>query len=77
MANSECAVQNGGWISYFFNTERGIKQDCCVSPLLFILVVEMMAIEIRNNKNIKGLNLSTNKHYLKPFKYYNMLMTHH
>ena len=57
--NSESSVQNGGWISGFFTTERGIKQGCCASPLLFILVAEVMAIKIKNNINIKGLSYKT------------------
>ena len=57
--NSESCVQNGGWISGFFKTERGIKQGCCASPLLFILVAEVMALKIKNNINIKGLQYST------------------
>ena len=35
--------------------ERGIRQGCPVSALLFILVVEVLAINIRENKNIHGL----------------------
>ena len=68
MANSACAVQNGGWISSFFNIERGFKQGCCVSPLLFISVVEMKAIKIRNNKNINGLYMSNNKSFVETIK---------
>ena len=34
---------------------RGIRQGCPVSALLFILVVEVLAIIIRTNKNIHGL----------------------
>ena len=56
--NSESSVQNGGWISGFFKTERGIKQGCCASPLFFILVAEIIAIKIKNNKNITGLSYS-------------------
>ena len=57
MTNTESSVQNGGWISRFFLTERGIRQGCCVSPLLFVLVVEMLAIKIRGNVRIKGITL--------------------
>ena len=54
MENNVSCVQNGGWLSGFFKIERGIKQGCCVSPLLFLLVAEIMAIKIRNNVNISG-----------------------
>ena len=32
-----------------------MKQGCCVSPLLLVMVVELMAIRIRNNPNIYGI----------------------
>ena len=54
--NTESCVQNGGWLSGFFDVERGIRQGCCVSPILFIIVAEFMSIKIRNNDNINGLN---------------------
>lgn len=55
ITNTESCVQNGGWISKFFKTERGIRQGCSVSPILFVLVVELAAIKIRSNNNINGL----------------------
>ena len=57
IANTESSVQNGGWISKRFNTERGIRQGCCVSPLLFILVVELLAIKIRNDDTIQPISI--------------------
>ena len=47
--------------------ERGIRQGCPVSALLFILVVEVLAINIRENKNIYGLEAAFihKKKYLK------------
>lgn len=67
MNNNESCVQNGGWLSGFFKVERGIKQGCCVSPLLFLLVAEIMAIKIRNNNNISGF--STNNILIKILQY--------
>ena len=57
---SESCVQNGGWLSSFFPTTRGVKQGCCASPLLFLIIVEIMAIRIRESDNIKGINLLSN-----------------
>ena len=34
---------------------RAIRQGCCLSALLFIIVVELSAISIRANNSIKGL----------------------
>ena len=50
--DAQCCVTNNGYYSQFFNITRGIRQGCPISALLFILVVEIMAIHIRNDKNI-------------------------
>ena len=57
MNDTNACVQNGGWISDSFPTERGIRQGCPLSPLLFVLAVEIMAIRIRKDKGIKGISL--------------------
>ena len=46
--NTQSAVKNGGWLSNWFTTSKGVRQGCCVSPLLFVLVVELLANKIRN-----------------------------
>jgi hypothetical protein len=37
-------IKNNGWISKSCEMERGIRQGCPVSALLFIFVVEILAI---------------------------------
>jgi hypothetical protein len=49
----QTCVINNGWISEMFRNTRG----CPLSALLFVLSVEIMALRIRNNKNIKGFKL--------------------
>ena len=44
MKDTESCIINGGRISDRFNTKRGIRQGCPLSPLLFIVAVEIMAI---------------------------------
>ena len=45
-------IKNGGNMSEFFSLERGVRQGCPVSPLLFIIAVEVLSIAIRE-KTIK------------------------
>ena len=51
---------NNGWRSNFFNLHKGLRQGCPSSALLFILVAEVMAFDIRNNENIHGIKVTIN-----------------
>lgn len=62
-------VRNGGYISELFNMERGVRQGCPVSPLLFILTVELLAINIRNDHNIKGIQKPNSNYNVKILQY--------
>ena len=37
--------------------ERGIRQGCPVSAHLFIFVLEILAIKIKTNRDIKGVTV--------------------
>jgi len=43
-----------------FDIKRGIRQGCPTSPLLFIIVAELLAIHVKNNLNIQPLNVMGN-----------------
>ncbi len=57
--NIESTVINNGHTSDHFRLFRGIRQGCPISPYLFIIVVEVLAISIRANKNIRGIQVGS------------------
>ena len=46
---------------------RGCRQGDSLSPYIFILCVEILAIRIRNNKKIKGININNTEFKLSQF----------
>ena len=58
----KAAVITNGIISPLFNLTRGTRQGCSLSPLLFNIVLEPLAISIRANANIKGVDGGGKEH---------------
>ena len=54
-------LKNNGHLSDEFMIQRGVRQGCPVSSLIFILCVEILAAKINNNNEIKGIQLKTGK----------------
>ena len=55
--DSKSCVLNNGFSTPFFNVKRGVRQGDPLSPYLFVLCAEILAISIRHNKQIKGLTI--------------------
>jgi hypothetical protein len=53
----QTCVMNNGWVSENFKNSRGIRQWCPLSALLFVLSVEIMALNLRSSKDIKEITV--------------------
>jgi len=65
-------VKVNGYETFEFNIERGVRQGCPLSPLLYVLAAEALSSSIRKNKNIKGYiykmrNLCPLEHKIKQY----------
>ena len=66
----ESAVNVNGYLSPFFSLSCGVYQGCPLSPLLYVLVSEVLACNIRANPRIEGLCLPGSSDPLSPISQY-------
>ena len=52
---------NSGNLTTSIDMKRGIFQGCLISPYLFLLVIDTMALAIRQSGNIKGIPVEGNE----------------
>ena len=60
-SNISSSVTNNGFSTPSFNLKRGVRQGDPLSPSLFIIVLELLAISVRNNNQIRGINVDGNE----------------
>lgn len=54
---SSATVCNNGFASQSFDITRGVRQGCPSSPYIFILCVELLAMKVNANANIRGISV--------------------
>ena len=65
--NAKLRINQGGNLSTFFHIGRGCRHGDPISPFIFILCAEILAIMIRKNKNIKGIIINNREHKLSQY----------
>ena len=56
--DTESCVSNNGTSTPYFKIKRGVRQGDPIAAYLFTLAIELLAIEIRENKNIVGIKVN-------------------
>jgi len=55
--NVKSCVLNNGHASEFFGLERGVRQGCHLSGLLFVIGIDVLANALRNKNTIYGIKV--------------------
>lgn len=53
----QSSVKCNGFLTKYFKIKNGIRQGCPISALLYVLSAEPLQYAIRNNANIKGIEI--------------------
>lgn len=61
------AVIQSGFVSEFFSISRGCRQGDPSSPYIFLLCAEVLSLMIKQNKNIKGIQIDDIEYKLSQF----------
>jgi exonuclease III len=65
--NSESRILQNGFLSETFKLERGCRQGDPLSPYIFIICAEILAILIRNSKDIDGININGQEYLISQY----------
>ena len=51
-------VMNNGFLTDRISMQRGIFQGCPISPYLFLFVIEILALSVRQNEQLRGIKIN-------------------
>ena len=60
-SNASTKIKINGYLSNNIPLKRGVRQGCPLSMLLYVLVIEILALQLRNNHNIVGFQINGEK----------------
>lgn len=60
--NAHACVLNNGYSTGLFPINRGVRQGCPLSPYLFILCVETLALRVNQSSIVKGIIIGGDDH---------------
>ena len=67
---SQSAVNVNGHVSSYFSLSQAVRQGCPLSPLLYVMVAEVLACNIRSHPDISGPSLPGSAVPLPPLSQY-------
>jgi exonuclease III len=64
---AEVCTMNNGHTSKYINIGRGMRQGCPLSPILFVICIEIMSLYIQNTTKIEGIKVGQENHIISLF----------
>ena len=65
--NIQSCVINNGYATPFFELQRGVRQGCPLSGILFVIAVEILANSIRDDQSKIGINIKGKEYKLSQY----------
>ena len=60
-SNASTCVDVNGFFTDSIRLNSGVRQGCPLSPLLYVLVIELLALRLRSNPNIVGFTVGSER----------------